>query len=42
MSVDLGICFYNPILFAVCTSTFSKLCKTYAVACGRVLSITPL
>jgi hypothetical protein len=31
--------FCNPILFAICTSTFSKLCKNmYTVACGRVLS----
>jgi hypothetical protein len=22
-----GILFYNPILFAVCTHTFSKLCR---------------
>jgi hypothetical protein len=34
--------FCNPILFAVCTSTFSKVCKkTYTVACRRVLSSTP-
>jgi hypothetical protein len=26
--------FCNPILFAICTSTFSKLCKNiYTVAC---------
>jgi hypothetical protein len=30
--------FCNPILFAICTSTFSKLCKNmYTVACRRVL-----
>jgi hypothetical protein len=34
--------FCNPILFATCTSTFSKLCKTYTVACRRVLTSTPL
>jgi hypothetical protein len=34
--------FLNPILFANCTSTFSKLCKeTYTVACRRVLSSIP-
>jgi hypothetical protein len=33
----------NPILFAVCTSTSSKLCKNmYTVACKRVLSSAPL
>jgi hypothetical protein len=33
----------NPILFAICTSTFSKLCKyMYTVACRRVLSSAPL
>jgi hypothetical protein len=33
------IFFCNPILFAICTSTFSKLCKNmYTVACRRVLS----
>jgi hypothetical protein len=38
-----NITFFNPILFAVCTSTFSKLCKkTYTVACRRVLSSAPL
>jgi hypothetical protein len=33
----------NPILFAVCTSTFSKLCKKkkYTMACRRVLTSTP-
>jgi hypothetical protein len=35
--------FFNPILFAICTSTFTKLCKNmYTVACRRVLSSTPL
>jgi hypothetical protein len=35
--------FCNSILFAICTSTFSKLCKNmYTVACRRVLSSTPL
>jgi hypothetical protein len=35
--------FLNPILFAICTSTFSKLCKNmYTVACRRVLSSAPL
>jgi hypothetical protein len=35
--------FLNLILFAICTSTFSKLCKNmYTVACGRVLSSAPL
>jgi hypothetical protein len=29
--------FYNPILFVICASTFSKLCKkTYTVTCRRV------
>jgi hypothetical protein len=37
------ILFCNPILFAVCTSTFSKLCKNmYTVACRKMLTITPL
>jgi cytochrome c biogenesis protein CcdA len=35
--------FLNPILFAICTSTFSKLCKNmYTEACRRVLTSTPL
>jgi hypothetical protein len=34
--------FFNPILFAICTSTFSKLCVTYAVTCRRELSSAPL
>jgi hypothetical protein len=35
--------FCNPILFAICTSTFSKLCKNmYTVGCRRVLTSTPL
>jgi hypothetical protein len=35
--------FCNPVLFAICTSTFSKLRKNmYTVACGRVLSSDPL
>jgi hypothetical protein len=34
--------FCDPILFVICTSTFSKLCKkTYTVACRRVLTSTP-
>jgi hypothetical protein len=33
----------NPILFTICTSTLSKLCKNmYIVACRRVLSSAPL
>jgi hypothetical protein len=33
----------NPILFATCSSSFSKLCKrAYTMACGRVLSSAPL
>jgi hypothetical protein len=32
----------NPILFAICTSTFSKLCVTYTLTCRRVLSSAPL
>jgi hypothetical protein len=32
----------NPILFAICTSTFSELCVTYTVAFRRVLSSAPL
>jgi hypothetical protein len=35
--------FCNPILFAICTSTFSRLCKNmYTVACRRVLSSAAL
>jgi hypothetical protein len=35
--------FCNLVLFAICTSTFSKLCKNiYTVACRRVLSRAPL
>jgi hypothetical protein len=34
--------FLNPILFAFCISTFSKLCVTYTVTCRRVLSSAPL
>jgi hypothetical protein len=35
--------FCNPILFAICISTLSKLCKNmYTVACRRVLTSTPL
>jgi hypothetical protein len=35
--------FCNPILLAICTTTFSKLCKNmYTVACRRVLSSAPL
>jgi hypothetical protein len=39
----LHLIFGNPILFAICTSTFSKLCKkTYVVACRRELRSAPL
>jgi hypothetical protein len=34
--------FLNSILFAICTSTFSKLCVTYTLKCRRVLSSAPL
>jgi hypothetical protein len=34
--------FFNPILFAICTSTFSKLCVRYTVTCRRELSSAPL
>jgi hypothetical protein len=34
--------FLNPILFAICTSTFGKLCVTYTLTCRRELSSTPL
>jgi hypothetical protein len=34
--------FLNPILFAVCTSTFSKLCVTYILTCRRELSSASL
>jgi hypothetical protein len=35
--------FCNPILFAISTSTFTKLCKNmYTVAWRRVLSSAPL
>jgi hypothetical protein len=36
--------FCNPILIAICTSTFSKLCKhnMYTVVCRRVLNSAPL
>jgi hypothetical protein len=35
--------FCNPILLAICTSTFSKLCKNiYVMACKRVFSNAPL
>jgi hypothetical protein len=34
--------FLNPILFATCSSTFSKLCVTYTVTCRRELSSAPL
>jgi hypothetical protein len=27
--------FLNPILFAICASTFSKLCVTYILTCRR-------
>jgi hypothetical protein len=33
-----GHFFLNPILFAVCTSTFSKLCVTYTLTCRRELA----
>jgi hypothetical protein len=34
--------FFNPILFAICTSTFSKLCVMYTVTCRRELNRVPL
>jgi hypothetical protein len=35
--------FCNPILYAISTSKFSKLCKNiYTVACRRVLTSTAL
>jgi hypothetical protein len=34
--------FFNPILFAICTSTFSKLCVTYTLTCRRELSSAPV
>jgi hypothetical protein len=34
--------FCTPILFAICTNTMSKLCKTYVMVCGRALSGAPL
>jgi hypothetical protein len=34
--------FCNLILFAICTRTFWKLCKTYTMTCRRVLNSTPL
>jgi hypothetical protein len=34
--------FLNPILFAICTSTFSKLCVTYTLTCRTELSSAPL
>jgi hypothetical protein len=34
--------FLNPILFAICTSTFSKLCVTYTLTCRIELSSAPL
>jgi hypothetical protein len=43
LQTRLGKFFCNRILFAICTSTFSKLCKNmYTVACRRVLSSCPL
>jgi hypothetical protein len=36
------VIFLNAILFAICTSTFSKLCVTYTVTCRRELSSAPL
>jgi hypothetical protein len=42
-SADCKSFFLNPVLFAICTSTFSKLCtKTHTVACRRMLTSTPL
>jgi hypothetical protein len=36
----LTIFFCNPILFATCTSTFSKLCKkNYAMVCRRQMAV---
>jgi hypothetical protein len=34
--------FVNHILFAICTSTFSKLCVSYTVACRREICSAPL
>jgi hypothetical protein len=34
--------FFNPILFAICTRTFNKLCVTYTLTCRRDLSSAPL
>jgi hypothetical protein len=33
---------HSPNLFAICTSTFRKLCQVYTVARRRVLSSAPL
>jgi hypothetical protein len=43
LALGIAQIFCNPILFAICTSTFSKLCiNMYTVACRRVLTSTPL
>jgi hypothetical protein len=42
MHLKLKISFCNPILFAICTSTFRNCVKTYGMACRGVLSSVPL
>jgi hypothetical protein len=42
ISIWSFVFFCNPVLFVLCTSTFSKLCKTCTVAFRRVLSSAPL
>jgi hypothetical protein len=44
---DMGILgpimfFFNAIKLTISTTTFSKLCETYTVACRRVFSSAPL
>jgi hypothetical protein len=34
--------FYNPILFAICTSTFRNFLRMFTIAFRRVLSCAPL
>jgi hypothetical protein len=36
--LSISFFFLNSILFAICTSTFSKLCVTYTLTCRRELS----
>jgi hypothetical protein len=39
----VAVNFFNPILFAICASTFCQSCtQTYTMACRRVLSSAPL